>query len=448
MNKKKIKRLIYPAICTGVGMIASLICLILFSVNETGSRSKENEKEIVGDKELAEVVGGVVNPEVDQILSQVDRLISGYYYDEAVELLNQSSDQYRGDIALETKLQAVTNAKDNLVAYRGVVDHVFFHSLIVDTNRAFDGDYRARGYNLWMTTVSEFNAILESMYEKGFVLVSIHDVNEVTKDEQGNRMYKAKDILLPEGKKPFILSIDDVNYYTYMQNDGFADRLVVTENGEVKNRYYDAEGNVLIGDYDVVPLLDRFIKKHPDFSYQGARGLIAETGYNGALGYRYREKNPETNKYELVENYEQLMEEAKVVANRLKETGWEFAVHGWGHKHSAQITYDQFKEDTDLWLAEVGSIVGATDVYIYPYGEEVQYPSDKYNYLKLLGFTYYCGVDSSPFLSIRPYFIRSARRNLDGYSMHFRPEKLADLFDASQVWDKSRPEITDADKNG
>ena len=36
----------------------------------------------------------------------------------------------------------------------------------------------------------------------------------------------------------------------------------------------------------MVPLIDAFVKKHPDFSYRGAKGTLALTGYNGVLGYR------------------------------------------------------------------------------------------------------------------------------------------------------------------
>ena len=36
----------------------------------------------------------------------------------------------------------------------------------------------------------------------------------------------------------------------------------------------------------MVPLIDRFVEEHPDFSYRGAKGIVALTGYNGILGYR------------------------------------------------------------------------------------------------------------------------------------------------------------------
>ena len=43
------------------------------------------------------------------------------------------------------------------------------------------------------------------------------------------------------------------------------------------------DGSVSVGSYDLVPLLDDFIKEHPDFSYRGAKACIAFTGYNGIL---------------------------------------------------------------------------------------------------------------------------------------------------------------------
>ncbi|WP_279402877.1 hypothetical protein [Arthrobacter sp. JCM 19049] len=47
-------------------------------------------------------------------------------------------------------------------------------------------------------------------------------------------------IMLPKGKKPLVLSIDDVSYYEYMDGDGFADKLIVTDEGKVRNVYTDA----------------------------------------------------------------------------------------------------------------------------------------------------------------------------------------------------------------
>ena len=76
--------------------------------------------------------------------------------------------------------------------------------------------------------------------------------------------------MLPEGKKPFVMSQDDVCYYEYMDGDGFASRMIIGEDGKPTNEMKMDDGSVSVGSYDLVPLLDDFIKEHPDFSYRGA----------------------------------------------------------------------------------------------------------------------------------------------------------------------------------
>ena len=152
----------------------------------------------------------------------------------------------------------------------------------MNTSLAFDGDSDEAGYNQMMTTVSEFKKMLQIMYDKGYVLVSPHDMAVINDD---GTMSRGK-IMLPEGKIPFVLSEDDVSYYHYMDGDGFATKLVIDDNGDIKCEYKKADGTVVTGDYDVVPILDSFIKEHPDFPIMEERDILAMTGYNGVLGYR------------------------------------------------------------------------------------------------------------------------------------------------------------------
>ena len=98
-------------------------------------------------------------------------------------------------------------------------------------------------------------------------------------------------------------------------------------------------------------------------------------------------------------------------------------------------------EDTTRWKSEVGALVGDTDIYIYPYGEEIDYPSEKLTYLQDQGFRYFCGVWTKPFVSVKDTYVRQTRCNLDGYNMITRPNSLADLFDVEKVLDPSRPEL-------
>jgi len=367
------------------------------------------------------------------ILIEADRLAQGYYYDEAIALLQNVPAQYTDDTGVSAKLASIQAAKDALVPYEEPVRHVFFHSLIVDTSLAFDGDYMENGYNYWMTTVDEFKAMLVELYANDYILIDIHDLAREETDENGNVKLVANDPLVPAGKKPLVLSVDDVNYYEYMEHDGFARNLLIDENGDVKNLYIDQDGNESIGDYDVAPILDTFVKEHPDFSYRGAKGILALTGYEGALGYDTHIADSPT--------LEEDIATATAVANRLKENGWLFAIHGWGHRDAKAISYSYLVSDTNRWINEIAPIVGETDIYIYPYGSEIEYPSDKLDYFNSVGLRYFCGVWTKPFVSVKGNYVRQTRCNLDGFNMITRPNALADLFDVSKVLDTSRPEL-------
>lgn len=367
------------------------------------------------------------------LLEKAKTLALGYYYDEALACLNAVPEEFIQDSEVTSAIEEYTNAPDTFVPYDEPVRHVFFHSLIADTSLAFDGDSMSNGYNNWMTTIDEFQAMLEELYKNQYLLIDIHDLAKETIDENGNVTFTANAPLVPEGKIPLVLSVDDVNYYDYMKEDGFARKLLLDENGDVKNLYVDKDGNKLIGDYDVVPILDAFVKEHPDFSLRGAKGIIALTGYEGTLGYRTNDTESET--------FEQNKIDAKAVADRMKETGWLFAIHGWGHRDAAKITYEHLKQDTLRWKEEVGSLVGDTDIYIYPYGSEIEYPSDKLDLLNKEGFRYFCGVWTKPFVSVNETYVRQTRCNLDGFNMITRPQALADLFDVSKVLDSTRPEL-------
>lgn len=368
------------------------------------------------------------------LLKEAEELALGYDYEKALACLAKVPEEFSQDEEVTAAVSRYEAAKDSFVPYDQPVRHIFFHSLIVDTSLAFDGDYMENGYNYWMTTVDEFKAMLDELYANQYVLIDIHDLCEEQTDENGNVTLAAKQPLVPEGKIPLVLSVDDVNYYEYMENDGFARNLMLDENGDVKNLYIDQNGQEHVGDYDVVPILDAFVKEHPDFSLCGVKGIIAETGYEGTLGYRTNDMESPT--------LEADRETARAVAERMKETGWQFAVHGYGHKHTAQISYDTLVSDTTRWKEEVGSLVGDTDIYIYPYGEEIDYPSDKLTYLQSEGFRYFCGVwATKAFVSVKDTYVRQTRCNLDGFTMKTRPESVSDLVDVSKVLDPDRPEL-------
>ena len=110
--------------------------------------------------------------------------------------------------------------------------------------------------------------------------------------------------------------------------------------------------------------------------------------------------------------------------------------------------------DCDKWENEVESLIGPTDIILFPFGADVgdwhPYSSDndRFNYLHSLGFRYFCNVDSTQYwVQFGKDYLRQGRRNLDGYRMWKDIEvgddtskrKLDDLFKAEDVFSSKRP---------
>lgn len=204
--------------------------------------------------------GAAVSP-----VSAAQRMAAQYDYTGASRLLAGDTSP-----AARTALAAIERASASARAWPDTtqVSHLFYHSLIVDPTRAFAKDNPERvGYAQYMVTIKEFRAQLEQIYRHGYVLV--HPQRLVAKDAAG--VMRPATVMLPPGKKPLVLSVDDVNYYEYMTGSGFAANLTVT-NGAVTSTYIDANGTTHLGAYDVPTVIDHFVHQHPDFSYRGDKG--------------------------------------------------------------------------------------------------------------------------------------------------------------------------------
>ena len=401
-------------------------------------------------------------PEVaaDELMRQADFLAAGYDYEAAAQLLRTSS-YFDSSAEYQDRVAQYEADAQKLVPYGDMqnITHIFFHSLIVDNARCFDGDYTEAGYNQYMTTIPEFIKILESMYERGFVLVSPYDVAYEYVDENGKTKMKYGEIMLPEGKTPFVMSQDDVNYYGYMigdgdpkyerpatpqpTGDGFAHKIVIGEDGYPACEYMDANGQIHVGSYDLVPLLEDFIQEHPDFSYRGARAILGMTGYEGVFGYRtkpaYEEKMGS-------EAYKKECEEAMAVAQCLRDHGWILASHSYGHPAYGNVSAEKVESDSDKWEKTVQPIIGDCDVILYPHGSDIagigKYTFDNAKFKALYedGYRYFYNVDSHvAWQQLGEDYFRGGRRNLDGYRMWYTPKKVADLFNVSEVFDPDRP---------
>ena len=284
-----------------------------------------------------------------------------------------------------------------------VVEHLFFHPVIAYPKWAFhdcpSSQSQKEGLDDWMVTVDEYNKILQSVYDNGYVLVNMNDVwSEYTTDSGQTRM-RRNTLMVPEGKKPLVISFDDTNYYEYMLEEGFTSKLVLGDDGNIWAECTDpyTGETFLTQDLDAITILDKFVAEHPDFSMNGVKGCLSLTGYQGILGYRTQTNTDDTSAA-FEANRQKEIAAVKPIVQRLKETGWYFGSHTWGHVNLSTWSLDKVKRDTQRWADEVGSLVGPTQILFYPHGARPDGDHDQgepgpiFQYLHSQGFRIFASV--------------------------------------------------------
>ena len=315
------------------------------------------------------------------------------------------------------------------------IEHLFTHCLIAYPELAFSkNNPMSKSYKIDCITAQEFKLILDELHKNNYALVDINSCFDVLENCQAIK----RKVKIPIGKKPLILSFDDVNYDSKKIGLGMVDKIIIDESGnlasytKINNKVHISHTN------EFIPILESFVKKHPDFSINGAKGLINLTGYDGILGYRTSHTNVIDRKNEIAE--------AKKVVNKLKQNGWQFASHSYGHYHMNKITEQKFESEINLWKQEVETIVGKTNIYVYPYGEWQVFDNgsicNKHKMLKDAGFALFCGVGMRTFFNYLPNnnhkVLFMDRKCVDGRTLTANHRELQSFFNPLQVIDNMR----------
>lgn len=354
-------------------------------------------------------------------------------YDASIAVLNQGlsyTQSERLSAALE-KYQRIKQSKEvKLVEYTGIVEHWFTHALIafpeitVETNTEY----------YWKDCITpyEFKHFLQALYDYGFILVDPSICIENPSGD-GKTFAWADKLMLPEGKKPLIMSFDDVVYDSRKMHCGMVDKIIVDENGELASYTKHLNGEEVISyDNEFIPIIEQFCKEHPDFSHNGAKGVIALTGFAGVLGYRTNRQS---------ENRESEIEEAKKVVAVLKEHGWTFASHSYSHTNFANASLEKVQDDTQKWQNEVQNIVGETPVFVWPFGARIPNEDPRIEVLKNAGFKLFCGVGSKNAINweMKDGTLLMDRRTMDGTALNEYQEIYKPFLDVAAARDPLRP---------
>ena len=293
-----------------------------------------------------------------------------------------------------------------------------FHPLIANSQQGLSDSFYANNY----ITTKEFSNILQALYEKGYILVRYSDLIS-----DNGKMH----IYLPKGKKPLIITETQVNY-NVSSGKGFATKLVVDENGNLACEMPDGSGNTITGAFDVVPILEAFIKDHQDFSYRGARAVLALSGYEGLFGYA---TNTDAHQEEA----------AKKVIEAVKKAGYELACYTYGNEPYGSLTTQEIKIEMDRWKKEVTPLLGEINLFVMSRnsdiaGNGIAYSGEKYDLLKSYGFTNFIGFCTDGELWFGAYedHTRMGRILVTGSNLKSHTKWFEGIFDPYSIQDPLR----------
>ena len=335
--------------------------------------------------------------------------------------------------------------EEELTDYYGVVEHLMFHMVIAFPELAFDGDGYEKTYDSLTVTATEFKNILQELYDNDYILVNLNTVWTERNVGRNQRRMVKNTLRLPKGKKPLVISIDDPCYYESYIGQGFMEKLVLDEEGQIAAYGHEPGGyEVVSRELDAIPILDAFVREHPDFSYNGAKACLSLTGYEGIFGYRTNTiTTGMTEEQEAFRASE--MEAVKPIIARLIETGWYFGCHTWGHINLSNKKYDveAIKRDLNRWYQDVGDLVGNTIIYLYPNGakpdggDDWHKTGDVFKFLQSEGFRIFCSMGTESFATEKTDIsaVICDRLHADGTTLRNSRQRYLHLFDAKEVFD-------------
>lgn len=444
-----------PVIIAGVALIL-IVVFIIGSITRAVQKNKaEKAASIAASSSIAEEEARLEQA-AKELIAKADSLMAGYDYQGAIALLNS----FEGDISkfpsVNDKILECEAAQKTLVTWSdpNQIPNLSFQLLVADPARGFSHDTYGYSINRNFITTDEFSKILQQLYDNGYILVDLDDFTTTEFAADGSTVYKVKSLQLPNGKKPIMLTQTNVNYNYYLI-DGDGDKVpdangtgiaskLIWDGSNYTCEMVDAAGQTVTGDFDLVPILEKFIQKHPDFSYRGARATLALTGYNGLFGYR---THPKAKELFGETAYQQAIQEAKKVADALRKSGYTLACYTYENIPYGSSSLTQIKGDMNSWTEEVVPIIGQLDILTYAQLTDIStdpvYSGEKYETLRDLGFRYYLGFckDGKPWASITDSYVRQGRIMVTGSNLAHHSDWFTNMFDASSVLDASRGNV-------
>ncbi len=465
-RRKKTKAQIFKETYLPLVIFALAVCFILVCIAGSITRSVQKKRALEYQAQQQAITQNQeatqLAEEEQALLVEAAELAATYDFDGAIAVL----DTFSGDISkyptLSSRRSEYVLAKSKMVAWDdpGQVVNLSFQMLIADIEMSLRHQSRAQTIINNFITTGEFSKILQELYDNGYILVRPTDFMETSVNADGETVFTPKTLYLPAGKKPLMITQTNVNYNLYLIDSdgdrkadkyggGFANKLVIDSSGDITCEMINSSGQTVYGDYDLIPILDNFIEENPDFSYRGAKAIIALTGYNGLFGHRTQPDAVLTWGQEI---YDDAAVQAKAVAQRLRETGYILACYSYENISYGKAVPSEIDRDLTKWDNEVLPILGEVDIFVFAQGEDIAegklYSGDKYQLLKDHGFKYFIGFcdGNDSWFFTDPGYARQGRILVTGTNLANHSDWFMGMFYASNVLDPARSGLHEESK--
>ena len=392
------------------------------------------------DRRIADIKETMYEP----MMAEGEHMLQTYKFYSAEQLFSDLAVIFPEDEMIKSNLLTATSHTSEVKEYRGPIEVICVRSLIADTDTAFAGRYHSANLGLYLTTY-EFEKILENLYARDYVLLDPENLIEASDPT----FLLERNLKVPKGKKPLVVVIENLQYSASAYNCGTCRRLVLNDENQVCGEYVNSDGETVVSrTAEAIGILDTFVEKNPDFTYDGAKGIISVSGYEACFGYVVAAGEIEARNTALsAANLPQIevtnddidysRERVTEIVDVLADNGWKFASCTYSYIEDCRNTEKAvLKEDTEKWLDQIGSLFGEVHMLVYPNGNYIFGTDDRAVYYKNNGFRIFFGGGATPYYTYGDNYLYLDRAMMSYKTLNRKAYE--ELFDYTQIIDPAR----------
>lgn len=361
---------------------------------------------------------------------------AGQYYT-AYQLLSLMHDVFPDREELSSRLvEAEGLLPASIEEWNGDVLCLSIRPLVVRPELAFDRGSDPTYAQTALISQTEFLRILDRLYQEGYVLISARQFYPWPE--------RRFSIQVPSGKKPLLLIFDRWQYSVLNQVCGTSSKLYLDEEGELWAEAGDAEGR----DLDAIPILEDYLKQHPDFSFDGAKALLALNANESLFGFtvsddevaeskvawsRVGQLYPTLTSEEMTDHREHIAD----LLEYLQRHGWDFASAGYKGYDTASLSLTDLEEEVGSWSSLLNSWLTESRVFVFPNGSHVYNQSDSLDLILSRGFNIFIGQGPKPYNFMDRRFLHFDSLAVNGNTLTYSGSYLSGLLDSDAILDRN-----------